>query len=372
MAGSGAKASTGSTERQEVSENEKTSVHAPVSDPVRRFCLAGGEDGEQPLSSPYYLIIGSDSPDGRTAWTVVSKRGNTLAEGAEDPYRGAPVLAFLGGDVIGLTPRGGNANWCTFFDVGRELISEPYDAWGKPTGKTGTMASTLGTVQPFRYRGYVWDEETELYYLRSRYYRPEWCRFLSADELLIANIYSYCINNPIRNNDPTGKLPTVEDVKMAYSSLGSLFLSIKGYEISKACYQHFLMGHGEPLNDDLLRKIGDTVSESVPFRDRILKNAPSGKRFWIDIPKKPIEMQGDLYYSLQHITPVSICYRTQGAIIGISFFTDEYDFVYRSEIDEPDFFKRTVNNECGYALQENGYGTNYTIEVVFAFYIPLE
>ena len=47
------------------------------------------------------------------------------------------------------------------------------------------MASTLGTLNPFRYRGYVYDEETGLYYLRSRYYNPEWgkvpkCRSINS------------------------------------------------------------------------------------------------------------------------------------------------------------------------------------------------
>ena len=46
---------------------------------------------------------------------------------------------------------------------------------------TGSLASTLGTVQPFRYRGYVYDVETGLYYLKSRYYKPENGRFLNAD-----------------------------------------------------------------------------------------------------------------------------------------------------------------------------------------------
>ena len=36
-------------------------------------------------------------------------------------------------------------------------------------------------MQPFRYRGYVFDEETGLYYLRSRYYNAERCRFVNAD-----------------------------------------------------------------------------------------------------------------------------------------------------------------------------------------------
>ncbi len=78
-----------------------------------------------------------------------------------------------------------------------KVVEYTYDAWGKPTGKAGTMASTLGTAQPFRYRGYVYDEETGDYYLRRRYYRPEWCRFLSADELIKGNLYCYCDSNPV-------------------------------------------------------------------------------------------------------------------------------------------------------------------------------
>ena len=34
----------------------------------------------------------------------------------------------------------------------------------------GTMASTLGAANPLRYRGYVYDTETGLYYLSSRYF----------------------------------------------------------------------------------------------------------------------------------------------------------------------------------------------------------
>jgi uncharacterized protein RhaS with RHS repeats len=42
---------------------------------------------------------------------------------------------------------------------------------------SGTMAGTLGIDNPFRYRGYYYDTETELYYLQSRYYNPSWGRF---------------------------------------------------------------------------------------------------------------------------------------------------------------------------------------------------
>ena len=72
-------------------------------------------------------------------------------------------LYHLQGDVIALIDSNG-----------KKVVEYKYDAWGRILSKTGTMASTLGTLNPFRYRGYVCDEETGLYYLRSRYYNPEW------------------------------------------------------------------------------------------------------------------------------------------------------------------------------------------------------
>ena len=43
---------------------------------------------------------------------------------------------------------------------GKKVVEYKYDAWGRILSKTGTMASTLGTLNPFRYRVYVYDEET--------------------------------------------------------------------------------------------------------------------------------------------------------------------------------------------------------------------
>jgi RHS repeat-associated protein len=65
--------------------------------------------------------------------------------------------------------------------------------------------------KPFRYRGDVYDEETALYCLRSRYYDPEWGRFLNADMVLGSggrlnhNLFAYCGNQPILRNDKNGK-----------------------------------------------------------------------------------------------------------------------------------------------------------------------
>ena len=89
------------------------------------------------------------------------------------------------------------------------MVEYAYDAWGNPISTTGSMASTLGNDNPFRYRGYYYDEETGLYYLNSRYYNPHWGRFINADSyggtiggLLSHNVFAYCSNNPVMYRDP--------------------------------------------------------------------------------------------------------------------------------------------------------------------------
>ena len=84
------------------------------------------------------------------------------------------------------------------------MVEYKYDAWGRPLAKTGSLAASLGKRNPFRYRGYAFDEETGLYYLRSRYYNPIWGRFVNADSLIQQNLFTYCLNSPIIFNDKTG------------------------------------------------------------------------------------------------------------------------------------------------------------------------
>ena len=107
----------------------------------------------------------------------------------------------LQGDIVAILDESGNA-----------VVSYGYDAWGAPLWCTGELAETLGKVQPFRYRGYVFDWETGLYYLRSRYYNPRWGRFVNADEcfdngagLLAANLFAYCANSAVAFKDTNGR-----------------------------------------------------------------------------------------------------------------------------------------------------------------------
>ncbi|MEA4827781.1 MAG: RHS repeat-associated core domain-containing protein, partial [Clostridium sp.] len=75
----------------------------------------------------------------------------------------------------------------------------------------GSLKDSVGIKNPYRYRGYRYDNETGLYYLQSRYYNPEWGRFINADaiagkigELRGHNLFIYCKNNSINGKDPSG------------------------------------------------------------------------------------------------------------------------------------------------------------------------
>ncbi|MBE7067627.1 MAG: RHS repeat-associated core domain-containing protein [Ruminococcaceae bacterium] len=104
------------------------------------------------------------------------------------------------GDVIALVNSSGS-----------EVVSYTYGPWGKLLFVGGSMKDTLGQHNPLRYRGYVYDTETGLYYLQTRYYNPEMGRFITADSqlneasILGYNLFAYCYNNPISFFDNDGR-----------------------------------------------------------------------------------------------------------------------------------------------------------------------
>ncbi len=106
-------------------------------------------------------------------------------------------------DVIGIIDANGNY-----------VVEYTYDAWGAPLSKSGSLADTLGTLNPFRYRGYIYDEETGWYYCQSRYYDPCVGRWVNCDSEIAGigniqgyNTFVYCFNNPLNMTDSTGEWP---------------------------------------------------------------------------------------------------------------------------------------------------------------------
>jgi len=105
---------------------------------------------------------------------------------------------------------------------GSMFAAYDYDAWGNASiylgsayqGLNGIGAAVLSVLNPIRYRGYMTDVFTGLYYLETRFYNPQWGRFLNADdpeipaltqgELFGGNLFAYCCNDPVNRTDPTG------------------------------------------------------------------------------------------------------------------------------------------------------------------------
>ena len=96
--------------------------------------------------------------------------------------------------------------------TGNLVVQYAYNAWGKNLGITGTLATTVGEYNPFRYKGYHFDSDTGMYYCHTRYYVPDWCRwlcgddfyFIKTDDLKSTNLFAYCQNDPINKQDESG------------------------------------------------------------------------------------------------------------------------------------------------------------------------
>ncbi len=131
----------------------------------------------------------------------------------------------LQGDVVAIINKDG------------ELRAEyTYDPFGKVLSATGTMAD----INPIRYRGYYYDQELGFYYLQSRYYDPNLCRFINADGLastgqgfLGCNMFAYCNNNPVLLVDSEGQNPIVIWYYLfLYSEYGFIHKAVQAHIVS--------------------------------------------------------------------------------------------------------------------------------------------
>lgn len=184
--------------------------------------LAAARDGTTSLSFVYNESgLRTEKAVGNDSHRYVY-RGSTLVAEITDDY----ALYFhhdARGEIVGFTYASGNTQAEYFYrknlqgDVigivdasGNSVAEYRYDAWGKILEATGTMAN----INPIRYRGYYFDQETGLYYVSSRYYDPEICRWINADDVsnlgansdfASVNLFSYCGNNPVNRSDNGGE-----------------------------------------------------------------------------------------------------------------------------------------------------------------------
>lgn len=119
--------------------------------------------------------------------------------------------------------------------------------------------------------GYVDDEETGLYYLRSRYSNPAWCRFINADTIVLGNQYSYCANSPICQKDASGYWPTTTelDEERALHILGQVIHLNKFFTDPNFIYryQEGYVIAGQTLSEEDALRINRARENSIQMPD---------------------------------------------------------------------------------------------------------
>ena len=170
---------------------------------------------------------------------------------------GDQLLTYNGGSTITYDAIGNplSYNGYTFtWQKGRQLASANdgtnsyqfiYNADGQRTWKTKNNSSTQytyasGLLNPLRYRGYFYDTDLGFYLLETRYYDPETGRFINADGVLDArsangaNLYEYCLNNPINAEDTNGKKPKWLAAAVSNAVVSALSQGIKTYKANRS------------------------------------------------------------------------------------------------------------------------------------------
>ena len=213
---------------------------------MRGSSAAGGDEVEQFLLhyiSTWFLDFHTSS----ASFLGTFPSSGRLIELYGMDYNGNGYYGFiknLQGDIVSIVPLDSESNV--------ELNIE-YDAWGKPIFEDSSLGASFVKAMIMAavnvgYRGYFYDFETGLYYLRSRYYDPEIGRFINADDTaylgydaspLSMNLFAYCENNPVNGRDLSGNRTD------AFTALVSNFKSDKqGRELLK----YYLYGNGKKQN----------------------------------------------------------------------------------------------------------------------------
>ena len=234
----------------------------------------------------------------------------------------------LQGNIIALIDTNGN-----------EVVQYWYDAWGNhkvvdSNGNEVTSSTHLGSLNPFRYRGYYYDVETGLYFLQTRYYDPVVGRFLNRDSVNYAdpqtinglNLYAYCLNNPVEYVDPTGRI--IISFLLAGAIVG-FTVSFTSSAVSQAIMNNGQVDWGIATIDGLFGAVSGALATITinPFIGAVLD---AGLAFANEIIVTGV--QNDWQYSKQDmwsaiissLVTLTVSYRISNTKIG---FSDSFEFI---------------------------------------------
>ena len=145
--------------------------------------------------------------------------------------------------------------------TGAVVVSYEYDPYGNILSTTGTLADTLGVINPLRYRGYVYDQECDLYYLQSRYYDPQTGRFINADAyastgqgIIGNNMFAYCSNNPIKYTDTAGTRCEIADRGLEEGRPEVVTFS-DGVKMSNDLLDFIIQNYADPTRENMYIRV---------------------------------------------------------------------------------------------------------------------
>ena len=163
---------------------------------------------------------------------------------------------------------------------GTTKVEYTYDAWGNVIASTGTD-SGIGAVNPLLYRGYYYDSELGMYYLRSRYYDPGVRRFINADSVdylgenkteLSYNLFAYCENDAVNLVDSDGTFAI--EISMAVGAFLITGLSYMGYLLMKKLVKSFVS-----LANSFIRICGIVIKKALKELEKdIAKSLDKAKK----------------------------------------------------------------------------------------------
>ncbi len=162
-----------------------------------------------------------------------------------------------------------------------------YDAWGVCTISQDTSDCSVATVNPYRYRSYYYDAETQMYYLQSRHYNPVIGRFVNVDTAEIleypstsrtTNLFSYCDNNPTNDTDRSG---TFLASKLAEIFLSAVFGMVAQLFDDLVIYFLQVLVHGK-TKAKFNPNPSDYVSRALSWALECV-NPFSGKKKWLNV-----------------------------------------------------------------------------------------
>ena len=279
------------------------------------------------------------------------------------------------------------------------IVNYQYDSWGNILSITDNVGnvivdtSHIGIINPYRYRSYYYDKETNLYYLNSRYYSSVLKQFLNDDCIIGANsnilcysLYVYCGNNPVVNVDPSGRgflkdtwngtcnfvgnvgKTVKKAAKYTISSIKSIESKIKGVwnTLKDSFVLEYGSGYGlsaslgsaeaEFYEDKTTRYAGGKKTTGTSISSCIV--LPKGKKskigYQYQVFHKSHYVSGDIEESIKHSQPYA------------SFFD-----IHSCEHTEYSVTRFTSTNTNVGVASDNFVGLDFYLHVVVGFHIKI-